>query len=121
MPTPSEQIDEHIAGLKDWRGDVMRQLRALINQADPTIKEDWKWDTPVFASNGNVCAIGAFKQTVKLNFFKGASITDPKHLFNAGLDAKASRAIDFKQGTKIDQDGVTQLVRAAVALNARKQ
>ena len=121
MPTPSEQIDEHIAGLKDWRGDVMRQLRVLINQADPTIKEDWKWDIPIFASNGNVCAIGAFKEHVKLNFFKGASITDRKHLFNAGLDAKASRAIDFKQGTKIDQDGVTELVRAAVALNARKK
>lgn len=97
----------------------MTRLRALINQADPSLKEDWKWSTPVWTANGNVCAIGAFKDSVKLNFFKGASLADPKRLFNGGLDAKASRSIDFAEGDTVDDDGVQDLVRAAVAANRR--
>ena len=117
---PSDQIDEHIAQLKDWRGDLMTKLRKIINQSDPSLKEEWKWGTPVWASNGNVVAIGAFKESVKLNFFKGASLPDPHHLFNGGLDAKASRSIDFGKGDRVDEGGLKELVRAAVAQNARR-
>ena len=96
------------------------RLRKVITDADPTLREEQKWGTPVFTSNGNVVAIGEFKDSVKLNFFKGASLSDPKHLFNGGLDAKTSRSIDFKAGDKVDEAGVKELVRAAVAANAKK-
>ena len=79
--------------------------------------EEWKWDTPVFAAKGNVVAVGAFKDHVKLNFFKGAALNDPHGLFNAGLDAKATRAIDIHEGDAIDEPAIQDLVRAAVALN----
>ena len=118
---PSEQISKHIAGLKDWRGDVMARLRAAINKADPRLKEDWKWDIPVWIYNGNVCAIGAFKDKVKVNFFKGASLPDPHHLFNSGLDAKASRSIDLSKGDRIDEPALRELVRAAIAENVTKR
>ena len=116
----SALIDRHIAGLQDWRGQLMARLRTVINKSDPSLKEDWKWDTPVWTSNGNVCAIGAFKDGVKLNFFKGASLPDPQGLFNGGLQAKASRSIDFREGDKINQPALTALVRGAVALNNKK-
>ena len=117
---PSDQIDQHIGQLSDWRGDLMTKLRAIINQADAGLQEGWKWGTPVWTSNGNVVAIGAFKESVKLNFFKGASLPDPHRLFNGGLDAKASRSIDFVQGDRIDEKALTELVRAAVAENSRR-
>src|SRR5262245_51693414 len=91
--TPAQYIDKAIKDLPDWRGPFIARLRKLIHEASPEITEDWKWDTPVFACKGNVVAAGVFKDKVKLNFFKGASLADPKGLFNAGLDAKASRAI----------------------------
>jgi hypothetical protein len=113
----SQLITHQIAELGDWRGRVLARLRALILAAVPDIQEDWKWGTAVWNHNGLVCSAGAFKDHVKLNFFKGASLKDPKRLFNAGLEAKAMRAIDFKEGDKIDASGVRNLVRAAVALN----
>ena len=94
----------------------MARLRALINKAEPRLREEWKWGTPVWSYKGNVCAIGAFKESVKVNFFDGASIPDPRHLFNGGLDAKASRSIDLGQADRIDEAAFQQLVRAAVAL-----
>lgn len=118
---PSDLIDEQIAKLADWRGDLMQRLRSIINKSDPSLKEDWKWGTPVWASNGNVVAIGAFKDSVKLNFFKGASLSDPHHLFNGGLDAKTSRSIDFSKGDRVDEKALTELIRAAVAQNAKKR
>jgi hypothetical protein len=121
MADASKLIDQHIAKYTDWRGDLMAKLRTIINEADPGLQEDWKWDTPVFASNGNVCAIGAFKESVKLNFFKGASLPDPNHLFNGGLDAKASRSIDFGKGDRINERALHDLVRAAVAKNRGKR
>jgi hypothetical protein len=117
---PSELIDKHIAELTDWRGDLMERLRTVINQAEPGLKEDWKWGTPVWTSKGNVCAIGAFKVSVKLNFFKGASLPDPHGLFNGGLDAKASRSIDLVEGDPINEPALQELIRAAVAYNAAK-
>ncbi len=115
--TPSQHIDKAINDLTDWRGKRMVQLRKLIHEASAEITEDWKWDTPVFAYKGNVVAIGAFKDHIKLNFFKGAALADPKKLFNAGLDAKASRSIDLIEDSKIDEAALKDLIRAAVALN----
>jgi hypothetical protein len=115
--TPSQHIDQAIKDLPDWRGKMIARLRKLIHEASPEITEDWKWDTPVFACKGNVVAAGVFKDKVKLNFFKGASLADPKSLFNAGLDAKASRAIDFSEGDEVDETALKDLIRSAVALN----
>jgi hypothetical protein len=101
--TPSQQIDNYIKGLGDWRGKMIARLRKLILDAGPNLTEEWKWDTPVWS---------------KLNFFKGASLADPNALFNAGLDAKATRAIDIAEGEEIDEVALKELVRTAVAYNA---
>jgi hypothetical protein len=116
----SEQIDNRIVELGDWRGKLMARLRALVHEAAPDIVEEWKWDTPVFSQNGNVVALGNFQDHVKLNFFKGASLPDPQHLFNAGLEAKATRAIDIHEGNQIDEAALKDLVRSAVELNTSK-
>jgi hypothetical protein len=116
--TASQHIDNYIKGLGDWRGDMVARLRKLILDADPDLTEEWKWDTPVWSSKGNVVAAGVFKDHVKLNFFKGASLADPNGLFNAGLDAKATRAIDIAEGEEIDETALKDLVRTAVAYNA---
>ena len=121
MPTPSEQIDKQIADLDDWRGERMAALRKLINEADPNLKEDWKWGVPIWTYNGNVVGIAAFKEHVKINFFKGASLPDPHHLFNGGLDAKTSRTIDLKKGDRVNEPALKELVRAAVAKNGGKR
>ena len=116
--TPSQRITDYIAGLTDWRGPILARLRALILEVAPEITEEWKWETPVFAYKSNVVATGAFKDHLKLNFFKGAALTDPHGIFNAGLEAKATRAIDIHEGDAIDEPAIQELVRAAVALNA---
>jgi len=113
----SELIDKRIAELGDWRGELIARLRALIRAAEPEIVEEWKWDSPVWSREGLVCAAGAFKGAVKLNFFKGASLPDPDKLFNAGLDAKATRAIDFHRDDRVDEAALRRLVEAAVAHN----
>jgi len=114
----SQLITNMIAELGDWRGKLLAQLRKLILDTAPDVTEEWKWGTAVWTSNGMVCAAGAFKDHVKLNFFKGASLKDPKRLFNAGLDAKATRAIDFTANDKIDESALKALIRAAVAHNS---
>ncbi len=116
--TPSELISSQIAELADWRGELLARLRRLILDAAPGIAEEWKWGTPVWAKNGLVCSAKAFKDKVKLNFFEGAVLADPKGLFNAGLDAKDTRAIDFSKGEAIDELALKELVRAAVAHNS---
>ena len=115
--TPSQHIDNHINELMDWRGKFLPRLRKLILEASPELSEDWKWDTPVWSHKGNVVAGGAFKDHIKLNFFKGASLKDPNGLFNAGLDAKATRGIDFHESDEIDETALKDLVREAVAYN----
>lgn len=115
--TPSQRITNQISELSDWRGERLARLRKLILEAAPDITEEWKWDTAVWSKAGLVCSAGAFKDHVKLNFFKGASLQDPKSLFNAGLDSKATRAIDISNGDKIDETALKELVRAAVAYN----
>jgi hypothetical protein len=113
----SKLIDQRIAELADWRGKTMANLRKLIRDADPDITEEWKWDTAVWSHDGLVVAVGAFKGNVKMNFFQGASLPDPQKLFNAGLDAKKTRAIDFHENAKINESALKNLIRAAVAQN----
>src|SRR4051812_7975462 len=91
----SKQIDKKIAELTGWYGRTMTHLRMVINDADPKLKEEFKWNTAVWSAKGNVCALGVFKDHIKINFFKGASLPDPSHLFNSGLEAKNSRSIDL--------------------------
>lgn len=116
--TASQHIDNYIKELDDWRGEMIARLRKLIREAAPELTEEWKWDTPVWSHKGNVVAAGVFKDHVKLNFFKGASLDDPQGLFNAGLDAKATRAIDIAEGEDINESALKELVRAGVAYNA---
>lgn len=115
--TPSQEIDKFIKELTDWRGKWIANFRDLILKTAPEVTEEWKWGVPVWACKGNVVASGVFKDHVKLNFFKGASLPDPKGLFNAGLEAKATRAIDISEGDDIDKAALKDLIRAAVAQN----
>jgi hypothetical protein len=120
-PSASQRIINLIAqlglGLGDWRGKLLARLRKLILDAAPDITEEWKWGTAVWTNKGLVCSAGAFKDHVKLNFFKGASLKDPKGLFNAGLAAKSTRAVDFSEGDKLDAPALKALIRAAVGYN----
>ena len=116
-PSPSQLIAKQIAELGEWRGAIYARLRKLIIETAPGMTEEWKWGTAVWTQKGLVCSVGAFKDHVKLNFFEGDSLNDPKRLFNAGLDAKATRAIDFSEGDKIDASALKDLIRAAVEHN----
>jgi hypothetical protein len=117
----SKLIDQKLASLADWRGDLIRSLRRLIHEVDPTIVEEWKWmGTPVWNHDGIVCLANAHKQVVKVTFPKGAKLPDPKRVFNAGLGGNAWRAIDWSQGDTIHVEGLKGLVRAAIALNGTK-
>jgi hypothetical protein len=114
----SNLISERIAELGDWRGDALARMRAFISEADPDVVEEWKWmGTPVWSHDGGICTGESYKSTVKLTFFKGASLKDPAKLFNSSLDGNARRAIDIHEGEEIDADAFKALVRAAVALN----
>jgi hypothetical protein len=114
----SELITERIAGLGDWRGETLRKIRALIQEADPDVVEEWKWmGTPVWSHDGIICTGESYKNVVKLTFAKGASLTDPDRLFNASLDGNARRAIDIREGEAIDAVAFQALVREAIAIN----
>jgi hypothetical protein len=114
---PSELITEQISNLADWRGELLAQLRKLIPGVDPNIVEEWKWGTAVWTNGGMICNGGTFKDHVKLNFFKGAFLEDVQKLFNAGLEAKESRGIDFYEGGRINEAALKELVRSAIAFN----
>jgi hypothetical protein len=112
-------IDEKIKQLGDWRGKTLAHLRKLIHDAEPGIQEEWKWmGTPVWSHDGIVCTGESYKQVVKLTFARGATIEDPKKLFNSSLEGNVRRAIDFREGEKINEAAFRQLVRAAVAANS---
>jgi hypothetical protein len=96
---------------------MFAEVRRLIHEADPDINEEWKWGTGVWTHGGMVCAVGAFEKHLKINFFQGAALPDPDGLFNAGLEAKKTRAIDFYQGDRINRQGLLDLLRSAVAYN----
>jgi len=117
----SKLIDQKIASLSDWRGELLRSLRQIIHEVDPTIVEEWKWmGTPVWNHDGIVCLANAHNHVVKVTFPKGAKLPDPQRVFNAGLGGNAWRAIDWSQGDAIDVAGLKGLVRAAIALNGTK-
>ena len=114
----SALIDDKIAGLADWRGELLAQLRALIREAVPEVVEEWKWATPVWSHHGIICTGEAYKKAVKMTFAKGASVPDPARLFNSSLDGNVRRAIDFHEDDKLDKKALAALIRAAAALNA---
>lgn len=115
--TASGKIDAYVKALGDWRGKAIAQVRQHALNAVPELEENWKWNCPVWSYRGNVLSAGAFKSHVKVNFFKGASLKDPKGLFNAGFDAKATRAIDIGEKDTLDAKAFKALVKLAVAAN----
>lgn len=115
--SPSEHIDKRIAELNDWRGELYSGIRRLIHQADPELKENWKWGTAVWSLKTNICALSAFKNHVKINFFKGYKLTDPHGLINNGFDAKEHRAIDFFEGDALDEVKMKVLIKDAANLD----
>lgn len=117
--TPSRMIDGRIAELGDWRGETLARLRALIKEALPDVVEEWKWrGVPVWYHGGMICTGETYKTAVKMTFAKGASLEDPKGLFNSSLDGNTRRAIDVHEGEAIDGEALKALVRAAAELNA---
>jgi hypothetical protein len=119
--SPSQLIDARIDELGDWRGDMLGRLRALIKEADPEVVEEWKWrGVPVWSHDGLICTGETYKKIVKMTFAKGAALKDPSRLFNASLEGNTRRAIDFREGDKIDEEALKALIRAAVALNKSK-
>jgi hypothetical protein len=114
---PAGLIEARIKELGDWRGETLARIRLLMRQADPEIVEEWKWDVPVWSHAGIICTGETYKASVKMTFAKGASLEDPSGLFNSSLAGNTRRAIDLHQGDKIDEKGLTALIRAAVALN----
>ena len=119
--SPAQLIDARIKELPDWRGETLARVRSLIKQADPDVVEEWKWrGVPVWSHAGIICTGETYKSVVKMTFAKGASLPDPSGLFNSSLEGNTRRAIDFKEGDKIDADALKALVREAVALNKSK-
>ena len=120
----SANITEKIQELGDWRGKTLAHVRQLIHDADPDIQEEWKWakpnsaGTPVWSHDGIICTGESYKQVVKFTFARGASIKDPKKLFNSSLEGNTRRAIDLREGEKINETALKQLIRAAVAANS---
>ena len=123
----SQEIDQRIRELGDWRGPVLERMRALIHEADPEVVEEWKWvkktspGTPVWSHDGGICTGEPYKQVVKLTFFHGASLPDPAALFNSSLEGKTRRAIDIHEDDAIDEAAFKELIGAAVAFNVAKR
>ena len=124
--TPSQEIDDKIEKLGDWRGDALARVRALINDADPDVVEEIKWrkptnpsGVPVWSHGGIICTGETYRDKVKLTFPKGASLHDPSGLFNSSLEGNTRRAIDIREGDRIDNEALKALISAAVALNGR--
>jgi hypothetical protein len=114
----SALIDQRIDELGDWRGKMLAKVRAIIHKADPEIVEEWKWmGTPVWSHGGIICTGETYKNVVKMTFAKGAALKDPKRLFNSSLEGNVRRAIDIREGEKVDEAALKDLIRAAVALN----
>jgi len=119
--SPSRLIDGRIRELGDWRGKMLAYVRALIKQADPEVVEEWKWrGVPVWEHDGIICTGETYKAVVKLTFAKGASLKDPKGLFNSSLEGNMRRAIDIHEGEEIDEGAFRKLIQAAIELNGLK-
>jgi hypothetical protein len=125
--SPSKMIDARIRELDDWRGSVLKRMRKLIHEADPEVVEEWKWQkatspgTPVWSHAGGICTGETYKEVVKLTFFQGASLKDPARLFNASLGGSTRRAIDIREGDRIDEAPFKKLIREGVAFNVSKR
>jgi hypothetical protein len=123
----STKITNRIQELGDWRGETLARVRQLIHDADPEIEEEWKWEkpssggTPVWSHDRGVCTGESYKEVVKLTFFRGASLPDPKKLFNSSLEGNTRRAIDIREGEKLNEAAFKQLIRSAVAANSKAQ
>jgi hypothetical protein len=118
-PTAAANITKRIQELEDWRGETLARMRKLIHAADPDIQEEWKWrGVPVWSHDGIVCTGETYKQVVKLTFARGASLKDPKKLFNSSLEGNTRRAIDIREGKKINEPAFKTLIRAAAAANS---
>ena len=122
--SPSHLIDARIAALADWRGATLARVRALIKEADPEVVEEVKWrkpsnpaGVPVWSHDGIICTGETYRDKVKLTFARGAALADPSRLFNASLDGNTRRAIDIREGDRIDEEAFKALIRAAVALS----
>jgi hypothetical protein len=116
--SPAQLIDARIEELGDWRGETLSRLRTLVKEADPEVIEEWKWrGVPVWSHDGIICTGETYKSVVKMTFAKGAALKDPSRLFNSSLEGNTRRAIDFREGEKIDERALKTLVRAAVTLN----
>ncbi len=113
----SALISKRIADLGDWRGETLSRMRKLINDADPDVVEEWKWDLPVWSHDGIICTGETYKDKVKLTFAKGASLKDPTHIFNSSLDGNTRRAIDIYDGEEVKAPAFRALIRQAIALN----
>lgn len=119
--SPSRLIDGRIKELGDWRGETLARVRALIKEADPDVVEEWKWrGVPVWEDAGIICTGETYKAVVKLTFARGAALEDPSRLFNSSLEGNVRRAIDIREGEKINEKALKALVRLAVALNKSK-
>src|SRR5437016_2137320 len=119
--SPSQLIDARIKELGDWRGKMLSWLRTLVKEADPEVVEEWKWrGVPVWSHDGLICTGETYKNVVKMTFAKGAALKDPSRLFNSSLEGNTRRAIDFREGEKIDDEALKTLIRAAVTLNKSK-
>jgi hypothetical protein len=117
----SKKISERIKELGDWRGETLGRMRKLIKEADPDVEEEWKWmGTPIWSHDGIICTGESYKSVVKLTFAKGASLKDPKRLFNSSLEGNVRRAIDIHEGEKVNETAFKALVREAIALNKSK-
>jgi hypothetical protein len=114
----SRLIGARIKSLADWRGEALSRIRSLVKEADPGVVEEWKWDVPVWSHDGLICTGETYKNVVKLTFAKGAQLKDPSGLFNSSLEGKVRRAIDLREGGKLDEAAFTALIRNAVALNS---
>ena len=120
----SKNITKRIQDLGDWRGETLAWVRRLIHDADPEIQEEWKWEkasspgTPVWSHDGGVCTGESYKQVVKLTFFRGASLPDPQKMFNSSLEGNTRRAIDIREGEKLNEAAFKELIRSAVAANS---
>jgi hypothetical protein len=120
--TPSQLIDARIKELGDWRGETLSRLRGLLKEADPDVVEEWKWrGVPVWYDNGMICTGETYKEVVKMTFAKGAALKDSSGLFNSSLEGNVRRAIDFREGEKINEKALKTLFREAVALNKSKK
>jgi len=120
--SPSALIDARIEELGDWRGEMLRRVRALIRQADPQVVEEWKWrGVPVWSDHGIICTGETYKSVVKLTFARGAALEDPSGIFNSSLEGNVRRAIDIRQGDELNETALVDLVRAAAELNRAKK